>query len=233
MTIENDNPNDSPTVKADIIYSSTIGDGNTVNQTFLSSPRSANPYQLPIDPPNFTGRDREIAQITDRLIQPGQVVGIFAMSGMGGVGKSALAIHVAHKLKPQYPDGQLWLDLRGQSESPLTVEDALRKVLVEGFGEEPGHLPVDLDGLQALYRSRFAGRQVLLVLDNARDGLQVQGLLPGAAGCGVLLTSRERLQLRELSPEQAVPIGVRSPEEALELLGKIARSPLDKGGDWK
>ncbi len=189
-------------------------------------------FQLPIDPPNFTGRDREIKQITDRLATPGQVVGIFAMSGMGGVGKSALAIHVAHQLVKEYPDGQLWLDLRGQSESPLTLKHALRQVLVEGFGMEPGHLPIDLDGLQRQYRSRLAGLRVLVVLDNAQDGAQVQGLLPGAVGCGVLLTSRERLQLAGLSSEQAVPIGVLSKPEALALLGKIGSplASLEKGG---
>ena len=155
------------------------------------------PAQLPLDVSRFAGRRAELARL-DALLenadaQPGTVV-ISAVSGTGGVGKTALAVHWAHRVRGRFPDGQLYVNLRGfdSAQSPTSPTAALRDCL-DALGIPAERIP---DGVQAqtnLYRTTMAGRRILVVLDNARDAEQVRPLLPGSRGCLVVVTSRNQL----------------------------------------
>ncbi len=168
------------------------------------------PRQLPTSTALFTGRDEEVAHLLALAGQasarnaPGAVV-ISAIDGMGGVGKSALAVHAAHRLAERFPDGQLFLDLYGftQGKAPRDPGDALA-ALLGGLGVPPQRIPADADARAALYRDRLSGTRTLVVLDNAADEHQVRPLLPAAGGCLVLITSRRRLT----SLDDALPLSL-------------------------
>lgn len=163
------------------------------------------PAQLPMAPAGFIGRVGELAAL-DRLIggaeavaggeaapQPAAVV-ISAVSGTAGIGKTALAVYWAHRVAARFPDGQLYVNLRGFDPAGTALEpvDALREFLY-AFGVPVERIPAGLADQAALYRSLMAGRRVLVVLDNARDAEQVRPLLPASAGCLALVTSRGQL----------------------------------------
>ncbi len=155
------------------------------------------PAQLPMGVRGFTGRGEELAQL-DRILvsaalQPSAVV-ISALSGTAGVGKTALAVHWARHAQESFPDGQLYVNLRGfgSGGSVLSPAEAVRGFL-DAFGVPPARVPAGLEAQTGLYRSLLAGRRVLVVLDNARDAEQVRPLLPGAPGCLALVTSRRLL----------------------------------------
>jgi DNA-binding SARP family transcriptional activator/tetratricopeptide (TPR) repeat protein len=150
------------------------------------------PRQLPADVPAFTGRARELAHL-GRVPETNTVV-ITAIDGMAGIGKTALAVRAAHQLASDFPDGQLFVDLHGYTEGMAPVEpgDALDRLL-RALGVPGEHVPRHLDERAALFRSRLAGRAVLIVLDNAATEAQVAPLLPGSGRCLVLVTSRHRL----------------------------------------
>ncbi|MEU6156252.1 tetratricopeptide repeat protein [Actinosynnema sp. NPDC047251] len=155
------------------------------------------PRQLPPDVVGFVGRADELARLDAAVAAAGQepfAVAISAVSGTAGVGKTALAVRWAHRAAHRFPDGQLYANLRGfDARSPVVdPTDALRGFL-DALGVAPQRVPADLDAQVGLYRSLLAGRRVLVVLDNARDADQVRPLLPGAAGCLVLVTSRNQL----------------------------------------
>ena len=163
--------------------------------------RSLNPrHQLPADSRAFTGRLDELtileqatAAVPEELATA--EAAICAIDGMGGVGKSTLAVHLAHRLADRYPDGQLFIDLHGytQGYAPREAGDAL-EVLLRALGVPPGRIPRDPDERAAVYRERLAGTRTLIVLDNASSEAQVVPLLPGSPGCLVLVTSRKRLK---------------------------------------
>jgi DNA-binding SARP family transcriptional activator len=159
------------------------------------------PAQLPPATATFTGRARELDQL-DALLdgadhagagRPAAVV-VSAVSGTAGVGKTALAVHWAHRVAAHFPDGQLYVNLRGfdQGGSVANPADALRGFL-DALRVPAEHIPAELSALAGLYRSRLAGKRVLVVLDNARDVEQVRPLLPGSPGCMAVVTSRNRL----------------------------------------
>jgi DNA-binding SARP family transcriptional activator/tetratricopeptide (TPR) repeat protein len=150
------------------------------------------PRQLPAAPPAFTGRASELTDL-DRARDMSAVV-ITAIDGMAGVGKTALAVHAAHQLTGHYPDGQLFIDLHGYTEgvAPVEPDEALERML-RALGVPGDQIPRHLDDRAALYRSTLADRKVLVLLDNAASEDQVAPLLPGSAGCTVLVTSRRRL----------------------------------------
>ncbi|MDR7276378.1 AfsR/SARP family transcriptional regulator [Catenuloplanes atrovinosus] len=154
-------------------------------------PQVVRPAQLPADLGSFSGRDVELDRL-DSLAEG--AMPLVVVGGLGGVGKTALALRWAHRVMSDYPDGQLYVDLRGFAprNPPLPPVEALHGFL-EALGVPRANQPSTLDGLSALYRSVLAGRKILVVLDNARDDEQVRPLLPGTAGCAVVVTSRSYL----------------------------------------
>src|SRR5690349_569780 len=150
--------------------------------------------QLPADLAAFAGRRAEVARVSALLEEPAAgAMLIGAIDGMPGAGKTTLAVHWARLVADRFPDGQLYVNLRGlDPRGTLEPAEALSGFL-PALGMTPQQVPADLDSRAALYRSLLAGQRVLVVLDNARDEAQVRPLLPGAPGCLVIVTSRNRL----------------------------------------
>ncbi|WFE55184.1 BTAD domain-containing putative transcriptional regulator [Micromonospora sp. WMMD1155] len=172
--------------------------------------------QLPPSVPTFTGRDAELAAL-DALVDRG---GAVVISGTAGVGKTALAVHWAHRAAERFPDGQLYVNLRGfdPGAAPTEPARALHGFL-EALGVPAARMPSDPDAMVSLYRTMVAGRRLLVVLDNARDAEQVRPLLPGSPDCLAIVTSRDQLvPLVVTESAQPVPLGLLSPGEARDLL---------------
>jgi tetratricopeptide (TPR) repeat protein/DNA-binding SARP family transcriptional activator len=177
---------------------------------------------IPRDIPEFTGRQDELAQLLSQADSDTNTVVISAVDGMGGVGKTALAVHLAHRLSARYPDGQYFIDLQGFSGTvePLSSEQALYMLLRDG-GVQPELIPSDLPGRVVMWRSRLAeSGRVIVLLDNAAGSAQVRPLLPGSPGPLVIIASRRRLS----ALEGASPVSLDAmPEaDALELFSRIA-----------
>ncbi|MER5432640.1 BTAD domain-containing putative transcriptional regulator [Streptomyces sp. NPDC002588] len=177
------------------------------------------PAQLPATVPDFTGRAAFVTELGEALTSAdGRVMAVSAVAGIGGVGKTTLAVHVAHEARSAFPDGQLYIDLQGvgaRAAEPETVLGAFLRAL----GTADSAIPDSLTERAALYRSVLDGRRVLVLLDNARDAAQVRPLLPGTAGCAALVTSRVRMV--DLAGAHLVDLDVMSPEEALLLFTRI------------
>ncbi|WP_203786951.1 ATP-binding protein [Paractinoplanes rishiriensis] len=154
------------------------------------------PRQLPAGPRHFAGRAAELSElgrIAAEAAVPGGAVVVSAIAGTAGIGKTALAVHWARGAADRFPDGQLYVNLRGYGPGvPLTPAEAVRGFL-DAFAVPPSEMPSAVDGLFGLYRSLVAGKRILVVLDNARDAEQVRPLLPGSSGCLAVVTSRDRL----------------------------------------
>jgi DNA-binding SARP family transcriptional activator/tetratricopeptide (TPR) repeat protein len=181
-------------------YQATLRDTGRPPGATTTTPRQPRPIvprQLPTRPRLFTGRSAELASLTAALndgreaVQPTQIA---VIQGTAGVGKTWLALHWAHQHADRFPDGHLWVNLRGfdPSEPPLDTETALR-TLLDALGMAPATVPATVIAQTGLYRSLAAGKRILLVLDNARDTSQVASLLPGSPACRVLVTSRHQL----------------------------------------
>ncbi|GAA3409832.1 AfsR/SARP family transcriptional regulator [Streptosporangium vulgare] len=190
-------------------------------RTTATSPELPRPAQLPAAANDFTGRRQIIARLRGLLsVQDGsEGVPVAAISGIGGVGKTALAVHVAHAMHDLFPDGQLYADLRGYGEEPTAPESALAAFL-RGLGLPADAIPDGLAERSALFRSLLADRRMLVLLDNARDAAQVSQLLPGSAGCAAIVTSRGKLA--DLASARLIDLDVMEPEEALVLFGIVA-----------
>ena len=178
------------------------------------------PRQLPAAVAHFAGRTDELKALTgllDAAAGGGGTVAISAIGGTAGVGKTALAVHWAHQVADRFPDGQLYVNLRGFDPS-ATPADAVRRFL-DALQVPAAKIPPSPEAQQGLYRSLLAGQQMLIVLDNARDAAQVRSLLPGGQGCLVLVTSRSQLSSL-VAAEGAYPVtlDVLSPAEARSLL---------------
>jgi transcriptional regulator with XRE-family HTH domain len=182
------------------------------------------PAQLPADVRGFTGREVALRELDTLLAtdadRPATSV-VSAVSGAAGVGKTAVAVHWAHRVADHFPDGQLYVDLRGfGSGGPVVaVADAMRGFL-DALGVAPEHLPGDVDAQGGLYRSLIAGRRILVVVDNARDADQVRPLLPGATTARTVVTSRNRLTGLVVDGAHPVILDVLTVEESLQLLAR-------------
>ncbi|GAB2863936.1 hypothetical protein GCM10027176_77300 [Actinoallomurus bryophytorum] len=174
------------------------------------------PYGLPPDIGDFTGRSGAVADLADVLV-PGRSVPVAAVNGMGGVGKTALAVHVAHAAGTRFRGGRLYADLRGMTGHPAEPYAVLGGLL-HALGRRD--VPETLEERSALYRSELTGRRMLVVLDDARCPAQVAPLLPGAPGCAVLVTSRTTMA--GLPGVSGLDLDVLEPDEAMTLLTSVA-----------
>ncbi|MEV6239173.1 tetratricopeptide repeat protein [Lentzea sp. NPDC051838] len=189
--------------------------------------RTPGPCQLPADLPDFVGREHELARLERQD-------GLIAITGPPGVGKTALAVRLAHRLRERYFDGQLYVNLRAfASGPPVTAEQALGGFL-RALGVPQAAIPVHLDAQAELYRSKLAGKKVLVVLDNAAEDL-IEPLLPTEPGCLAIVTSRHdlagQLRLDVLGDDDAHDLltSMRvegTPEERTELVRLCAHLPL-------
>jgi DNA-binding SARP family transcriptional activator/tetratricopeptide (TPR) repeat protein len=183
--------------------------------------RVRRPNNLPRDIGDFTGRDAQVAHLLAAAVVDagGGAPVVFAVDGMAGVGKSAFAVHVAHRLARRYPGGQLFLDLHGHSDHPPVAPAGALEALLRQLGVPAERIPASVPERIMMWRTELAERRVLLVLDNAFDTTQVAPLLPGGPGCLVLVTSRRRLV--GLDAAHPVPLEMLAPDEAVELLARV------------
>ncbi|MEV4560380.1 BTAD domain-containing putative transcriptional regulator, partial [Kitasatospora sp. NPDC049285] len=177
---------------------------------------------LPHDLADFTGRAAELALLREAVGRGAAGAPLMlAVDGMGGVGKTTLAVHLAHQVTREYPDGQFFVALEGFSDTraPVPPAQALA-VLLRADGLEPERIPRSLEERSSLWRARLAGRRCLVVLDDAADTAQVRPLLPGAGDSLVLVTSRRKLTA--LDGALALPLDVLPPGDAVALFARIA-----------
>jgi DNA-binding SARP family transcriptional activator len=196
------------------------------------------PRQLPPAIADFTGRTAELAALTQILDHTSTgtagTVTIGAIGGTAGVGKTALAIHWAHRVAGRFPDGQLYVNLRGfdTSGTSVTAAEAIR-VFLDALGMPPGRIPPDSQAQASMYRSVLARKRMLIVLDNARDEQQVRPLLPASPGSLVLVTSRNQLGgLAAVDGAQLISLGVLTHAEAVQMLTTwlgSARAAAERG----
>jgi tetratricopeptide (TPR) repeat protein len=190
------------------------------------------PHQLPARIRQFVGRARELDHLAELLDFAGRdtdTVIITAIDGAAGIGKTALALHWAHRVKDRFPDGQLHVNLRGYDpQAPTDPGQALHGFL-QALGLAPAQIPADLEDKAALYRTLVAGRRMLILLDNARSADHVRMLLPGSASCLVIITSRNRLDgLAVHEGAEHLALDLLSTEDAHKLLSaRLGPARLD------
>jgi DNA-binding SARP family transcriptional activator len=185
-------------------------------------PLKVRPAQLPADIGDFTGRDAQVEHLCALLAgnaagSPG-AVRIAVVNGMAGLGKTTLAVHAAHQVSGQFPDGQLYVDLLGASSHAASPGEVLARFLRD-LGIEGDKVPARDDERAALYRTTLTGRRVLILLDNAKHAAQVRPLLPGSSSCAVLVTTRNRTS--DLASMRLVDPDVLEDTEALALFSRI------------
>jgi DNA-binding SARP family transcriptional activator len=180
------------------------------------------PAQLPADVADFTGRQSDVAElcgiVSEARRRESPAVAVAVVAGAPGLGKTALAIHAAHALRRDFPDGQLYASLHGGSEQPVPPDEVLARFLRD-LGVDGARVPVDAEERAAMYRTRLAERQMLIVLDDARDAAQVRPLLPGTGSCAVIVTSRHRLA--DLAGSRLIDLDVLDDADAAELFTRI------------
>jgi DNA-binding SARP family transcriptional activator/tetratricopeptide (TPR) repeat protein len=183
---------------------------------------------LPRDTASFTGRGAELRRMLGDVVSAasagGGVVGICAIGGMAGIGKTTLAVHAAHRFAERFPDGQLFLPLHAHTpgQRPVDPADALASLLLTA-GLHARQIPADVEARAARWRDYLAGKKMLLVLDDAAGHEQVGPLLPGTAGSLVLITSRRRLAV--LGDAAVISLDTLPPDEAAALLARLAGRP--------
>ncbi|WFE24993.1 NB-ARC domain-containing protein [Solwaraspora sp. WMMD791] len=205
-------------------------------QPEVRRPLSLRPAQLPMDIPDFVGRSTLVDEISAELATAGRSGSpvVYAFSGPPGVGKSTLAVHVAHRVREHFPDGQIFADLGGVAATGPVTAGALTAAVLRAFGVTGRELPDETAERVGLLRSVLADRRALLVLDDAAAEEQVRAVLPGTAGGALLVTSRH--PLAGLAGARFVAVGVLTPAESLALLGTITgarrvSADVDAAGD--
>jgi tetratricopeptide (TPR) repeat protein len=193
------------------------------NKPVAEGSRSLVP-QIPNAPRDFTGRKEQIKTILADFKRK-RMTAISGLTGMGGVGKTALGLVVAHKVKDQYPDGQVFIDMKGTT-APITPEEAMRQIILS-FEPEADLRGLDEQGIARGYQTVLSEKKVLVFLDNARDAAQVQALLP-SDGCGLLVTSRWNFPLPGLKTHR---LGMLEPKEAKDFLVKLCERIGGKAGE--
>jgi DNA-binding SARP family transcriptional activator len=180
------------------------------------------PAQLPADVADFTGRAGPLERLIGLMSGAGHpgngAVAVAVVAGAPGLGKTALSIHAAHALRPAFPDGQLYVSLLGGSEHPVPADEVLARFLRD-LGVDGARVPADAEERAAMYRTRLAERQMLIVLDDAQDAAQVRPLLPGTGSCAVIVTCRRRLS--GLAGSRLIDLDVLDDDEAAELFTRI------------
>ncbi|WP_413099996.1 AfsR/SARP family transcriptional regulator [Streptomyces sp. Inha503] len=238
-------------LEADASLDSSPPERGTESWAPPAAGHGTSPAQLPADLLTFTGRHAELRQAEALLSEngtPPATVLISTIGGMAGVGKTTLAVHWAHRIAHRYPDGQLYLNLRGfDPTGPAMAHGEAIRVFLNALGVPSQRIPASPEAQAALYRSLLADRRVLILLDNARDIEQVRPLLPGSPGCLVIVTSRNQLtglivkegarplMLNPLTSAEAHDFLVRrvgtarpnaEPEAMDEIIARCARLPL-------
>ncbi len=209
------------------------GGGGRQNLAPAPSPVSVAPRQLPRANAYFCGREAELAALSAMPRQPGLPACVTLISGAAGVGKTALALHWAHQAAGLFPDGQLYVDLRGfdPADRPVSPSQAIRWFL-DALSVPQERIPSDLQAQAGVYRSLLADRAIMVVLDNAADAEQVRPLIPGSEHCVIVVTSRSSLPgLVASDAANALRLGMLSDGESRELLalrlgaGRLAAEP--------
>lgn len=200
--------------------------------------RRHRPHQLPADVRHFVHRTAELGRLDDVLGRggPRHAALICAITGTAGAGKTSLAVHWAHRVQDEFPDGQLYVNLRGYDPGPPVSPEAALEHFLRTFGVDSGSTPSDLHARAALFRSLVADQKLLILLDNAMSPTQVRPLLPGTSSCLVVVTSRSRLAgLSVREGARSVPVAVFTQSEATTLLREVmsehraADEPADLG----
>jgi len=186
---------------------------NSINTPSCEASGSQVPHQIPSPPADFTGRDDDIEYLLERFDQGATITGL---RGMGGIGKTALAFKLAEKLIDRYPDGQIFVNMNGTSDEPLTAAEAMSQI-IHAY-ETDARLPAIESELSGLYRSKLHSKKVLILLDNAANDDQVRPLLPPSS-CGLIVTSREKFTLPGLIEKD---LNIMPSPDACALLLKIA-----------
>jgi DNA-binding SARP family transcriptional activator/Tfp pilus assembly protein PilF len=189
-----------------------------------TGPLPAGPAQLPAGISEFTGRETQVDQLCGMLTRDDAMTGpgavrIAVIAGAAGLGKTALAVQAAHRVRASFPDGQLYADLSGASAAPAEPGKVLARFLRD-LGVDGENIPVDDEERAALLRTRLSGQRVLILLDDAKDTAQVRPLLPGSPSCAVLVTSRERTLY--LVSSGFIDLSTLQRSEALKLFSRIA-----------
>jgi len=188
-----------------------------------AAPAGMVPSLLPPSVADFTGREAEVAAVLGLLaidgLEGARAVVVSAVAGKPGIGKTTLAVHVAHRLRSQFPDGQLYVDLQGTQAHPLDPGEVLARFL-RALGVDGSSIPGTLQERAERYRTLVADRRMLMVLDNAAGEAQVRPLVPGSPTCRVLVTSRPRLA--GLEGALLLDLDVMSPQAAVALLARVA-----------
>ena len=183
---------------------------------------AAPPAQVPPEAAGFAGREAELRRLSTLLPAAEGEAPIVVVTGTAGVGKTTLAVRFARQVAPRFPDGQLYVNLRGFDPSGAPTEPtATLQIFFEALGVPPGQVPASLEAQTGLFRSLLEGRRMLVLLDNARSTDQVRPLLPGSPGCMVVITSRSQLAgLVAAEGARPLPLDVLSAAEATELLSR-------------